>query len=133
MRTAPITILLLSSLILSSCCSSKEELKTGEIRGVLEQVLHHGAAPSDGDIPTTSLSPLSGASVTISSEDGEVSMESRTSMTGEFSARLAVGRYIVSVQELSDEVPGSTPKPREVVVVADSTIEITFQYHIYAP
>ena len=128
-----VALTLLLSVLLTPGCSDAGEPATGELEGVVEQVVHSGVMPSEDETPTRTITPVAGVAVTITDEDGEVSMALTTDMVGRFRARLPAGTYTVSIPPREEEGPGSGTESRNVTILGDSLVEVTLRYSIYTP
>ncbi len=124
-------ILLLS--IGSTGCSDAGNPARGEVEGVVEQVLHSGVMPSDGEGASRTISPVAGVVVTVTDESGETKTTMTTDMIGRFSGRLPVGTYIFSIPELDASVPTAGKTSTRAEIVADSLVTLSLRYEIYTP
>lgn len=114
-------------------CSDAGNPATGEVQGVVEQVVHGGAMPVDGEAPSRTISPVAGVVVTVTDETGETKMSMTTDMLGSFTGRLPVGTYTFSIPPFNETVPSSGKTSISVKVIADSLTTISLRYDLYAP
>lgn len=124
---------LLLGITLSACSSSQSEGDTGTLRGVVEQVLHHGARPEEGG-PAETISAVRGARVVVQGLRTELVDSTLTDIAGRFAFHLPEGSYSVSVRPMEeDDIPTSSPEDRIVEITHGAVIELTLRYDVYAP
>ena len=124
---------LLFGMTLSACSSSQSEGETGMLRGVVEQVLHHGARPEEGQ-PAQTISAVHGAGVYVYGLQTELVDSATTDLAGRFEFHLPEGRYSVSVRPIQgDDIPTNTPEDRIAEIRSDAVVELSFRYDVYAP
>ena len=125
--------LILLSMFAGACSSSRNGEDLGTIRGVVEQVLHHGAVPEEGE-PGTTVSAVVGCRVRIRALDSGEEQTVTTDSSGRFELRLPAGRYSIAAEPEEEEmVPMSVPAGQTLEVRADSTQTVTLQFDVYAP
>ena len=135
MRTSllPAVIPMLTVLLLS-CSTSKQEATTdmGTISGYVEQIFHHGAYDPDG--PNKTVSRIANVVLYVTDQSAILIDSMRTNSAGEFIGVFPIGTYTVSVPEQEEEdIPGSSPAPETVMISKGDTVQLSFQYRIYAP
>lgn len=124
---------LLLAVTLAACSSTNAERPTGTLRGVVEQVLHHGARPEVGQ-PTQTISAVRGAGVIVHGLQTELIDSTTTDMAGRFKFLLPEGRYSVSVRPMEgDDIPTNVPQDRIVEITPDTVVEVSLRYDVYAP
>ncbi len=121
--------------LLQTGCGSSDKAalaSQGVVTGTVTQVLHHGAYNPDG--PNKTVTMMRGLELQVMNGDGKIIARPVTDAEGKFRLALPAGSYVLLPPEMGGEdAPTSAPSPERIEVHPGDSLDLTFQYAIFAP